>query len=168
MLKIKIESIALIKRFSDTIGDTLKVSLTRLYGKKRCLIYWSNSFYYIWAASRPNQQNVTCTKRRLRSAWASGHCDQSLRCPHVHMTTCPLWSESSLGAKVILLVLSWGGSFYFASLVSAILISVISRRFISWNVKLPEKARLFFLCIHARVYLSPFILSYCRRVAILT
>ena len=34
MLKIKIESIALIKRFSDTIGDTLKVSLTRLYGKK--------------------------------------------------------------------------------------------------------------------------------------
>ena len=34
MLKINLESVALIKRFSDTIGDTLKVSLTHLYGKE--------------------------------------------------------------------------------------------------------------------------------------
>ena len=51
--------------------------------------------------------------------------DQSLRCPHeetlgpslpsaqrrlIRLGGCPGWSESSLGAQVILLVLSWGGS----------------------------------------------------------
>ena len=75
---------------------------------------------------------------------------------------CPGWSESSLGPKVILLVLSWVDSFYFVSLASTILISVISRRFISWNS--PRKRG--FLCIHARVCLSPFIMSHCRRVVI--
>ena len=59
---------------------------------------------------------------------------------------------------------SWGGSFYFVSLASAILVSVISRRFISWNS--PRKRG--FLCINARVCLSPFIMSYCRQVVILT
>ena len=37
-----------------------------------------------------------CTQQRLRSAW------------------CPGWSESSLGAHAILLVLSWGSSFTFS------------------------------------------------------
>ena len=45
-----------------------------------------------------------CAQQRLRSAWASAQSDQSLRCP------CPGWSESSLGAHTILLVLSRGGS----------------------------------------------------------
>ena len=58
----------------------------------------------IWAASWQNQQNGMCAQRRLRSAWASAQSDQSLRCPG--------WSESSLGAKVIMLVLSWGGSYW--------------------------------------------------------
>ena len=34
----------------------------------------------IWAASWQNQQNGMCAQRRLRSAWASGQSDQSLRC----------------------------------------------------------------------------------------
>ena len=71
------------------------------------------------------------------------------------------WSESSLGAKVILLVLSWGGSFYFVSLASKI-ISANSRRFIFWNSK---KARVFMYPCTCK---SPFIMSYCRPVVILT
>ena len=68
-----------------------------------------------------------CAQRWLRSAWASAQPDQSLRCPHeetfgpqlpiertaktlIRLGGCPGWSESSLGAKTILLVLSWGGS----------------------------------------------------------
>ena len=68
-----------------------------------------------------------CAQRRLRSAWASAQSDQNLRCPHeeslgpllhtertaktlIKLGGCPGWSESSLGAHVILLVLSWGGS----------------------------------------------------------
>ena len=51
-------------------------------GKNWCLTYWSHSFYYIWAASRPNQQNGMCTQQRLRSTWASAQSDQSLLCPH--------------------------------------------------------------------------------------
>ena len=74
------------------------------------------------------------------------------------------WSESSLGAKVILLVLSWGGSFYFVSLASTILISAISRCFISRNSP-SEKARVF---MYPCTCMSPFIMSYCRRVVILT
>ena len=63
-----------------------------------------------------------------RSAWASAQSDQSLHCPHeetlgpqlpIEHTTktlislggCPGWSESSLGAQIILLVLSWSSSF---------------------------------------------------------
>ena len=74
------------------------------------------------------QQTDMCAQRRLRSAWASAHSDQSLRCPQeeslgpyllterlaktlIRTGGCPGWSESSLGS-VILLVLSWGGSYY--------------------------------------------------------
>ena len=68
-----------------------------------------------------------CAQQRLRSAWASAQSDQSLRCPHeeslgqlpfkrtaktlIRLDGCPFWSESSLGWHVILLVLSWGGSY---------------------------------------------------------
>ena len=80
-----------------------------------------------WAASWQNQQNDLCAQQRLRSAWTSAQSDQSLCCPHeealgpqlpiertaktlIRLDGCPGWSQSSLGAKVILLVLSWGGS----------------------------------------------------------
>ena len=79
-----------------------------------------------WATSW-QKQNGMCAQRRLRSAWASAQSDQSLRCalngqlrtPAFLMRTaktlirlggCPGWSESSLGAHALLLVLSWGGS----------------------------------------------------------
>ena len=84
----------------------------------------------IWATSWQNQRNGMCAHRRLRSAWASTQSDQSLRCPHeeslgpylptkctaktlIRLGGCPGWSESSLGAHAILLVLSWGGSYEF-------------------------------------------------------
>ena len=80
-----------------------------------------------WAVSWQNQQNGMCVKQRLRSAWASIQSDQSLRCPHeeslgpylpiehtaktlISLGGCPGWSESSLGAQTIWLVLSWDGS----------------------------------------------------------
>ena len=64
-----------------------------------------------------------CAQQRLRSAWASAQSYQSLHCPHeetlgtllpiertvktlIRLGGCPGWSESSLGACVILLVLS--------------------------------------------------------------
>ena len=123
--------------------------------KNRCLTYWSHSFHYIWAASRPNP-----TKWHVRPAKT-----------RINLGIRPVWSESSLptwrklrslaiirahskaadqtgrmprliwvfaGAKVILLVLSWGGSLYLVSLASTILMSVISRRFISWNSRESE------------------------------
>ena len=83
--------------------------------------------YGKWATAWQNQQNDLCAQRRLRSAWASAQSDQSQRCPPEaklgpklpterraktlnRLGGCPGWSESSLGTKVILLVLSWGGS----------------------------------------------------------
>ena len=71
-----------------------------------------------------------CAQRRLRSAWASAQSDQSFRSlleetlgPQLHIECTaktlirlggfPGWSESWLGAYVILLVLPWGVSFYF-------------------------------------------------------
>ena len=65
-----------------------------------------------------------CARRRLRSTWASTQSDQRLRCAHeeslgpnlpikrtaktlIRLCGCPVWSESSPGARVILLVLSW-------------------------------------------------------------
>ena len=75
-----------------------------------------------------HQQNGMCAQRRFRSAWAFAQSDQSLHYPHeesfgpqiaikrtaktlIRLGGCPGWSESSLGAHAILLVLSWGGSF---------------------------------------------------------
>ena len=80
----------------------------------------------IWAASWQNQQNGMCAQRRLRSAWASAQSDQSLHCPHEESlgplnAQRRLWSDwanaqaylSLRWCTVILLVLSWGGSFSF-------------------------------------------------------
>ena len=82
----------------------------------------------IWARAWQNQQNTVCAQRRLRSAWASAQSDQSLRCPHegslgpyvpiehtakrlIRLGGCPGWSESSLGAHAILVILSYACSF---------------------------------------------------------
>ena len=81
-----------------------------------------------WAATWQNKQSDLCAQRRLRSAWASVQSDQSLRCTHevtlgpqlpiectaktlIRMDGCQGWSETSLGAQIILLVLSRGGSY---------------------------------------------------------
>ena len=50
---------------------------------------------HIWAASWQNQRNGMCAQH-----------------PPSLMGGCPSWSESLLGAHAILLVLSWGCSFY--------------------------------------------------------
>ena len=85
-------------------------------------------YFDIWAASWQNQQNGMYAQRRLRSAWAFAQSDESFHCPHegslgpylhiertsktlIRLGECPGWSESSLGAKIILLVLPWGGSY---------------------------------------------------------
>ena len=70
----------------------------------------------IWAATWQNQRNGMCAQRRLRSAWASAHSDQSLRSLHeeplvaqlpiertaktlIRLGRCPDWPESSPGAQ---------------------------------------------------------------------
>ena len=69
-----------------------------------------------------------CAQRRFRSAWTSAQSDQSLHCTLygylrtqafflrtaktlIRLGGCPGWSEFSVGAHAILLVLSWGGSY---------------------------------------------------------
>ena len=61
-----------------------------------------------------------CAQRRLGSAWVSTQSDQSLRCPHEESLGPYLPTERTektdliwvfAGCIVILLVLSWGGSF---------------------------------------------------------
>ena len=69
-----------------------------------------------------------CAQQRLRSTWASAQSDQSFRCTlngklrteaffmrtaktPIRLNRCRRWSESSLGAHVILLVLSCCDSF---------------------------------------------------------
>ena len=71
-----------------------------------------------------------CAQRRLRSAWASAHSDQSLRCAlNVYLSTqgffmrtaktlirlggCPGWFESSLGAQSLCWFCHVAAHFYF-------------------------------------------------------
>ena len=66
------------------------------------------------------QQNGMCAQRRLKSAWTSAQYDQSsqsaqrnfgyLATHWVHSEYWSGWSESSLGARAILLNSSCGGS----------------------------------------------------------
>ena len=95
----------------------------------------------IGAAWWQDQQNGMCSKRRLRSAWASAQSDQSslsawrkpgsLATHWVQAKTlmrlggCPGRPESSLGAHAILLVLSWGGSQYGHISSSSIMVKTI-------------------------------------------
>ena len=86
----------------------------------------------IWAALWQNQQNDMCAQW---SDWASAQSDQSLRCALngylsilalfkrtaktlIRLGRCQGWSESSLGAHAILLVLSRCGSFVYNSEVT--------------------------------------------------
>ena len=83
--------------------------------------------YENWDTAWQNQQTDLRAQWRLRSAWASAQSDQSQHCPSeaklgpklstertaktlIRLGGCPGSSESSLGTKVILLVLSWDGS----------------------------------------------------------
>ena len=73
---------------------------------------------HIWAVSRQNQQNGMCAQQRLGSAWASmrsGSQGPKLyswgQRRLIRLGRCPGWSESSLGAHAVLLVLSWGSSY---------------------------------------------------------
>ena len=94
--------------------------------------------YENWSTAWQNQQNDLCAQPRIRSAWASTQSSQSQRCPPeaklcpklpiertaktlIRLGGCPGWSESSLGTKVILLGLSWGGSkcFFLESIYAA-------------------------------------------------
>ena len=83
----------------------------------------NNTYGEYLSHRRQNKQNDVCAQRRLRSAWASAKSDQCLRCTLYELLRtqyffmraaktlnrlggCPGWSESSLGALVISLVLS--------------------------------------------------------------
>ena len=144
-------------------------------GKNRYLTYWSHSFYYICAASRPNQQNGMCAQRRLRSTWAF------IR---------PVWSHSSLSTwrklRSVTIIrahsqasdqaarmprLMWvfvGRKGHFVGFVMRRLVLLGLTCVSNTDFCYFEARKRGFLCIHARVCLSPFIMSYCRRVVILT
>ena len=101
---------------------------------KRIFVIWSifcvlSTAFMLWAASWQNQHNG-CAPSELRSAWASAQSDQCLRFElsgklrtqaffmrtaktQIRLGGCTGWSESSLGAHAVLLVLSWGGSYLF-------------------------------------------------------
>ena len=100
--------------------------------KPHCSKFWLWQFYKCLNLSRlmTKPTKWLCAQRRLRSAWVSAQSDQSSPCAqwvakdpsflHADRTAkalnrlggCPGCSESSLGAHAILLVLSWGGSFF--------------------------------------------------------
>ena len=75
-----------------------------------------NESIWNWAGSRQNQQNGQCAQRTLKSAWASELYMGSLLLIErtaktlIRLGKCPGWSGFSLGAQVILLVLSCSGS----------------------------------------------------------
>ena len=113
---------------SDTFSDSAwkacrsaKVKSIRNLLRKRCSMKT-----WILAAAWQNQRN-DCAPSEDRPAWASAQSDQSLHCPHeevlvlsyllsaqrrlIRLGGCPGWSESSLGAQAMLLVLSCCGSY---------------------------------------------------------
>ena len=100
-------------------------------------------FFYEPPHDKTNK--MTCAQRRFRSAWASAHLASlppsliSLRCLHeealghwlpiirtaktlIRLGGCPGWSESLLGAQVVLLVLSCGGSIIISKYTRAIVL----------------------------------------------
>ena len=80
--------------FAARIGDKYQIRLTRsickhtrsLFGATRSHCYRNNQWVIIIitfkiVSSWQNHQNDMCALRRLRSAWASSHSDQSCRSP---------------------------------------------------------------------------------------
>ena len=110
------------QRYADWVYCNIFGRLFYVY----CHVYMY-IFIQSWACARQKQQNDLCAQRRLSSAWASAQSDQSLRSPHedalgpllpiertakslICLGWCPGWTETSLGAPVIFLVLSCCGS----------------------------------------------------------
>ena len=101
-------------------------ALLKIIKEYTMLSWWQGQ--NIWVTARQNQQNYICTQLRLRSACAQQHglirvfAVQSVGrlCPIfssykqlrlIRLGRCPGWFESSLGAQVILFVLSCSSSF---------------------------------------------------------
>ena len=130
----------------------------------------------IWATSRQNQQNDLCAQRRLGSSWASAQSDQSLHSALlgylsiqcffmrtaktlIRLGACPGWSESSLDAHAILLVLSWGGSYMFFITLLVFLELVHVSRLLDYWFLLPFISVFLLLvscyCLENIVYIGP-------------
>ena len=86
--------------------------------QRTSILHESQSYYLSRLATKPTKW--MCSQRRVRPAWACTQSDQSLRCPHeealgpwlsiectaktlFRLGTCPVWSESLLGAQIICL-----------------------------------------------------------------
>ena len=80
-----------------------------------------NAFGYLAIQRALSKLHEPCHEKTNKTAFVQS--DQNLRCPHEEslgplsaqrrLIICPVWSESSLGTQIILLVLSWGGSHNF-------------------------------------------------------
>ena len=141
-------------------------------GKNWCITYWSYSFYYIWAVSRSNQQNGMCTQRRLRSAWASAQSSlatwkklKSLAIIGVHSV-----ASDQTGWMPRLIWVHWAQRPFFHE-AGHFTLSHLRQQY--WFLlfrgvlfmKLSEKVMVF---MYPCTCMSPFIMSYCRWVVILT
>ena len=118
-----------VKRVCNVKGIITFTNLPYRHCRPKSDCSWAN-IYMSRHMTKPNK--MMYAQWRLRLAWASAQSDQSLRCPHeeawvlcypwsaqrrlIRLGKCPGWSESSLGAQVILLVLSIGGSYMYSNI----------------------------------------------------
>ena len=102
----------------DTYIQSLTLGVSGNSRNQYCWRKWDKPKYNKWTAARQNQQNDLCAQRRLISAWAFAHSDQSLLCAqcvaahneHFDQTgrmSRLIWA--TLGEQVILMVLSCAG-----------------------------------------------------------
>ena len=67
-----------------TISKTLGLVHVHMLHFNQIVFYWDWTYFLLiymynnWARERQNQQTDMCAQRRIRSAWASAHSDQSL------------------------------------------------------------------------------------------
>ena len=91
-------------------------------GMKYTMMCYSDFFslasYHNRATSRQNQQTDLCVQRGLFPVWSESSLSLDPQLPIeltakslIRLGRCPGWSESSLGAQIILLVLLWGISY---------------------------------------------------------
>ena len=88
-----------------------QVHLTELPGPTLFIVYLLKVNILIWATAWQNQPNSLCAKRRLRLIRDFAVCMKkpwvlSYQLGAQQLGGYPVWSETSLGAQVILLVLS--------------------------------------------------------------